>query len=257
MPPKIHLPPIFSPIEMTLPLTQSNLNLLLSQFETTFPKLDQIKYTNTPSSYFWYGPPNTKTRFYNCRRDNKFYNKNLNRTCSCKCEHNKFVRGYDSDNDELDYIDFVCDDCVAEGPNKLFNDCTCDLELCSEGTGPDMDFDFDCNPQKLNYDFIPLEHQTIYDNIPDLLELRTYNFSYDKTRKAVINLKSIPILQVNLIRLNRELTRQNTFKLCMAFIRTLKIYHTTIWCVPDSNGNLVEIRLTRDLVRLIFYWATF
>lgn len=233
-------------------LTVTNLELLLNEYEQKIDQLDPIKYQridNLPECW------QIKNRFFDIRWDNNFYCKNLFRICQCKCSHGKFYLPF-KESIKGERLEFEqCGEC---GGAEYYN---CTHTFCECADEAETDFMFECRPLDIVYNFRSGEPGK------DLNPERAIKFNnhgwYDPFKdelyqsKIVVSLESIPILVRNLVRLDKELIRQNAFKQCMALIRSQGFSHMTIWQVRNQLGEMVSISVPRDIVRLIFYWCSF
>lgn len=237
-----------------LPLTQHNLDLLLKQYENEIGKLDPVRNPDHVC-FYWDGPRN---RFYDVRRDNSYYNTALQEFYRCKSE-----------------------DVWDDNGITFARECTCkicqdEVDECSENTEERIDFVHRACPERFKYTELkdkctvkiveePSFHlafenipKTIYDGQPDPYHLRVRG-STQRGEIEIINLESIPIIQKNLIRLKKELVRQEAFKWTMAVIRTRGLVKTrlSLWSVINDKDEQVQLYLPRELVIQIMYWLTF
>lgn len=221
-------------------LTQDNLNLLLQTYESKIDQLTPLKPIFTDSdpdtqsrlNFSWDGP---KNRFFEVRWDNHYYNMNVWQDCKCKDK----------------YMDGPGD----IGPIKY---CDCGIETCSDDTGTNMDFVHAACPKSLEYDKVSTLDKSPYYNKPDKYHLRTKLYSWDDSIN-IVNLASIGILQRNIVRLDKELQRQESFKWTMATIRTLFLVGRgmSVWHVLNSDGLRVQVTVPHEMVILIMYWVKF
>ena len=179
------------------------------------------------------GPTN---RFFNVRWDNNYYNININQICKCK---DKYV----------------------DGPGDIgpISYCDCGVETCSNDTDTNMSFVGKACPQKLKYDPIDSIENSPYYQAPDKYSLRTQPHSWDGTIR-IVNLASIPILERNIVRLDKELFRQESFKWTMATIRTMFLVDgrcLSVWSVLNKDGRRVQLGVPHEVVILIMYWCKF
>ena len=227
---------------MPLPLTQENLNLLLSQYENKIEELDKVTLlkSSTNTKYFvdyhWHGPRN---RFFDVRYDNPYCNSDIFRRCRCKYPHGILARtertfvDVESETDVPEYCQYIPTICFEDQEprkpfmavpackicrDKLWSYCDCDF--CSQGTEDDADFIERACPEKLIYEIIPNEQETPFDGISDPNRIRVSE-TYDENRKDIVTVASIPIIERNLLRLDKELIRQEAHKQCMIKIRNL------------------------------------
>ena len=245
-----------NPTPQILPLTRENLDLLLQQYETQLEKLDPIHNSeHRHVCFYWSGPRN---RFYDVRTDNHYYNKNLN-----KFYRHKWTRIED----------------IVEGNES--SECTCklcegEIDECSEDTMDSIDFAHRACPEDFSYtelkdkctlkivkdpEFKVLYEnrpKTDFDGIPDPYKLRIKGPT-QQGEIRVLNLNSIPIIERNLVRLNKELVRQEAFKWTMAFIRVKRLVKSrlSVWSVLNQDNILVQIYLPREIVIQIVFWLKF
>ena len=145
--------------------------------------------------------------------------------------------------------------------NRAYNERRCsrwgsDWDSCSDDTDTNGDFVERACPERLEYDYdLPDQLPTRFDGHPDKYRLRVLHGYWGEGRKGVINLASIPRIQRNLRRLDRELVRQENFKWCMAHVRSRGLGRH--WSLLNETGELVRIQLPREILVLIMYWATF
>ena len=227
---------------MPLPLTHENLNLLLTQYENKIDQLDTVTLLKSSSNteyfvnYHWHS---TRNRFFDVRYDNPYCNTDVFRRCRCKCPHgilarteNTFV-DVESKDDVPEYCQYITPVSFKDQePRKPFmavpacKICRdelwsyCDCDFCSEGTYEDADFINCACPEKLVYEMVPNEQETPFDGISDPNGMRV-NKTYDHNRKDVVTVASIPIIERNLVRLDKEFIRQEAHKQCMIKIRNL------------------------------------
>lgn len=218
-----------------LPLTQENLDLLLSTYESKIDQLDRLEPifidpNEDKLNFSWNGPRN---RFFDVRWDNHYYNLNINNNCKCK---NKYIEGPD-----------------GVGPISF---CDCELERCSEYTDDVIDFVRKACPQSLTFDVIDSPDKSPYFGKPDKYSLRTKIPSWNHAIMTV-NLASIPILQRNIGRCSKEILRQESFKWTMAMIRTLFLVGSglSVWHVLNKDGKRVQIGVPHEMVISIMYWT--
>ena len=204
-----------------LPCTQENLNLLLSQYENKIEKLDHLLPSYKFQNYYWHG---FRNRFFDVRWDNHHYNTYLK--TKCKCE-----------------------------PVNGIQICHCDDDLCSEGTYEEEYFITMSCPKTLIYEHIPKTNKTPFDGVEDKYKLRIHR-SYDHDCNSVLSIKSIPIIALNLQRLDKELERQESLKWSLALIRCRPFLGLS-WFVENEKTEKIEIYLPRDVLPLILYWCKF
>lgn len=229
-----------------LPLTQENLNLLLNQYEKRIDELEKVTLLKSASdttyfvNYHWHGPRN---RFFDVRYDNPYCNRDIIRRCRCKCPHGILARtewtfvDVESEAEVPEHCQFISPCFVGEENPKrkpfmavpacvickdeLSNYCDCDFY--SDGTYDHAEFiDLAC-PEQLTYEMVPNEQKTEFDEIPDPNKTRVRE-SYDHDQKQIVTLASIPIIERNLVRLNKEWIRQEAHKQCMIQIRNLGVH---------------------------------
>lgn len=228
-------------LNQPLPLTRENLNLLLQTYERKIDQLiplepifyDADNNTRETLNYSWVGPRN---RFFEVRWDNNYYNHNINRICTC---YNKYLE--------------------CPGDIGSIEYCDCGVETCSTDTDSRIDFVRSACPQKLEYDPIDSIEKSPYYQAPDTYSLRTHPHSWDNTIR-IVNLSSIPILQRNIVRLDKELHRQESFKWTMATIRTAFLVDgrgLSVWSVLNKDGRRIQLGLPYEVVILIMYWCKF
>lgn len=184
-------------------LTKENLDQLAHEYITKLNRLDTSKCI-TSVDFRNNGPHN---RFYDIRYDDPHFSENLVRNCS----HNEQDCDCNAYNSE-DSIDFVIDNCpkqlvYEEEKGKMYA-----LHRSEIYTFPGDTTEFILHPKYSPID--PLQDQ--YAILGYYQTNQQINPTYQT--KHLLSLNSIPILEQNLKRLNRELERQEAFKLCLAKI---------------------------------------
>ena len=234
-------------------MTQEHLDDLFKLYEDKLSQLDDItKYNEHNIDYMWSG---FRNRFFHIRFDDRYYWQNVK--CICKNRKSKVeeytikkFNGKELDDDDAEDIcpceDTTCSDAIMDFhvycPEMLLYDRKVlpndepqimiswgvedkETTACHWKQEGRYDTDVIFMSQE-NYDEYAKTHPYVKKEYPQSVSQYRYIMKeyIDKLYGLneihhTLSLKSIPILERNLKRLDRELLRQETFKKCMEEIR--------------------------------------
>lgn len=248
-------------------LTKENLDKLVCQYEQQLNRLERDpKSIAKPVDDTW---KSFRNRFYDIRRDDSYFDQNIElnhrNSCPLKCIHG---HGYDFNTETI--CDDNCYDLRDNGLCPIHQICNCNrdadcecFDLCSVYTFATENFIRDKGVKQLIYEDANGKQFSNFwwgKHIP--IDSDSYQLRYKRIKRKskiynlTISLNAIPILETNLLRLNRELIRQEAHRWSMANIRASRLLNSS-WSVVDHTGNRVEIFVPNDIIIVICYYASF
>lgn len=259
----------------SIALTKENLDKLVSQFESKIEQLEKDPKSVKKVDRNW---RNFRNRFYDIRRDDRYLEEQINIHHSWSCPE-KCIHGKSENNISDSFCEMTCQDTIENGICSVHGYCICEIdcdcyELCSVDTDSSEIFlhksgvksliyheinnnpDISHNIPYLSYTFRYAESSPINPE-QDPYMLRGRQISIDNNvYKMVLSLNSIPILEKNIERLNKEIIRQESHRWTMAKIRSSQLLNS-YWTVLNHNDERVLIDVPNEIIILICYYLDF